>query len=222
MQTSERTGRLMAAIAQVQAELPTVRKDAAVKIEGQGSRTEHFARHEDIWTALQPITLKHGLSVVQDGEPGANGSQWLVTRVTWHGNGEQREEWKEGRVLVASPRPGFRDFGAYWSYVRRIALLAAFGIVASGEDPDQGEADKTIKDAKPPRADKAARPQGAPVDADAEANRAIAELAALPAGTTLAQIEAIASRLKGLRGMSPATHAATAEAFNAARARFSR
>jgi hypothetical protein len=211
----------MAAIAQVQAELPTVRKDASVRIEGQGSRTEHFARHEDIWTALQPIASKHGLSVVQDGEAGTNGSQWLVTRITWHGNGEQQEEWKEGRVLVASPRPGFRDFGAYWSYVRRIALLASFGIVASGEDPDQGEADRTIKDAKPPRADKAARPQGAPLDAEAEGHKMIAELAELPAGTTLAKINDMSKRLAGLQ-MSPATHAAVGEAFKAARARFGR
>lgn len=222
MKTSERTGRLMAAIGAVQAELPTVRKDATARIDGQGARTEHFARHEDIWNKLQPIASKHGLSVVQDGEAGANGSQWLVTRITWHGNGEQQEEWKEGRVLVASPRPGFRDFGAYWSYVRRIALLASFGIVASGEDPDQGEADKTIKDAKPPRADKAARPQGAPVDAEAEAHRAMADLAALPAGTTLAQVDAIAARLNGLKGMTPATYAETAEAFKAARAKFGR
>jgi hypothetical protein len=149
--------------------------------------------------------------VTQDGSSGPNGSQWLTTRITWVSDDGSEEQWKDGDVQVASPRPGFRDFGAFWSYARRIALLAAFGIVAGGDEPDQQEAAKA-QEAKPPRADKGARPSGAPRDPEAEAARILRELQDLPPGSTAAQVGALSRQLSGLQ-FDPATHKKVGEKF---------
>jgi hypothetical protein len=199
VRTSERTGRLTLAIRKVQAACPLIAKTATVKIEGRGeqARTEKHAPHDEIWGQLRPHCEAHGLTVFQDGDEGHNGSQWLVTRVEWTNHDGTESEWKEGRVHVASPRPGFRDFGATWSYIRRVALLAAFGIVAGGDEPDQREADK-IGRAAPPRANTAARPAHTDRDGEAEAARVLGELSELPNYATADQVNALSSQLTGL------------------------
>lgn len=194
MQTSEKTGHVQRAIRRVQAALPLIAKTARVQID---ARVEKHAPHDEIWERLQPICHEHGLTVTQAGKAGANGSQWVTTRITWTNDDGTEEQWIEGDMLVASPRPGFRDFGAFWSYARRISLLGIFGIVAGGDEPDQHEADK-IREAKPPRADKAARPAGAPRDATAEAERVLKELAELPPNATADQVNALSKQLSGL------------------------
>ena len=127
---------------------------------------------------------------------GANGSQLLTTRITWTSEDGTEEQWKEGDVLVASPRPGFRDFGAFWSYARRSAFLAALGIVA-GDEPDAGGANMA-QEARPPRADRGARPAGGDEDPEAVAAEVLKELAALPSNTPMATVDEMA---KGVRGM---------------------
>lgn len=218
MRTSERTGRLMLAIRKVQAACPLIAKTAEVKIEGRGeqARTEKHAPHDEIWEQLRPHCEAHGLTVSQDGDEGHNGSQWLVTRVEWTNEDGTESEWKEGRIHVASARPGFRDVGAFWSYARRIALLASLGIVAGGDEPDQREADK-IKQTVPPRADRGARVAGAPTDGEAEAAKVLSDLSELPSYATADQVNALSARLTGL-SFSQETADRVRDAFNRKRA----
>jgi hypothetical protein len=194
MQTSEKTGRVQRAIRRVQTALPLIAKTVKVQID---ARVEKHAPHDEIWEQLQPLCDEHGLTVTQGGKPGPNGSQWITTRITWTNDDGTEEQWIEGEMLVASPRPGFRDFGAFWSYARRISLLALFGIVAGGDEPDQHEAEK-MREARPPRADRAARPAGAPRDGAAEAERVLKELSELPPNATADQVNALSRQLNGL------------------------
>lgn len=218
MRTSEQTGRLMLAIRRVQAACPLIAKTAEVKIEGRGeqARVEKHAPHDEIWQHLQPLMSQHGLTVTQDGAQGVNGSQILTTRITWTNDDGTESEWKDGDIVIQSPRPGFRDVGAFWSYARRIALLASLGIVAGGDEPDQREAEK-IKQTAPPRADRGARPAQAPRDGEAEAALVLGELIELPAYATADQVNALASRLNGL-SLSQETADRLREAFNKKRA----
>lgn len=199
MRTSERTGRLMLAIRRVQAACPLIAKTAEVKIEkpGEKTRLEHHAPHDEIWLHVQPLLREHGLTIAQDGAQGANGSQILTTRIEWTNDDGSESEWKEGDIVIQSPRPGFRDVGAFWSYARRIALLASLGIVAGGDEPDQREAEK-IKQAAPPRADRGARPAQTPRDGEAEAERVLGDLAELPQYATADQVNALSARLANL------------------------
>lgn len=218
MNTSEKTSDIMAAIAHVQMKLPLVAKDGEVKMDGRDARVEHFASHEAIWQKLQPLLFERNLCVTQSGKQGPNGSQWLTTRVSMYGLDDGSCEWIEGEMLVASPRPGFRDFGAFWSYARRISLLAIFGIVASGEDPDQREVTQEMKEAKPPRADRGARPAGSNKDPEALAAQAIKDLDALPAGSTAAQVTSISQSLSGVK-LDSKTHDLVSSAFASTRKR---
>lgn len=214
MRTSERTGRLMLAIRRVQAACPLIAKTAEVKIEGRGeqARTEKHAPHDEIWEQLRPHCEAHGLTVVQDGAQGANGSQILTTRIEWTNEDGSESEWKEGDIVIQATRPGFRDVGAFWSYARRIALLASLGIVAGGDEPDQREADK-IKQTAPPRADRAARPAQTDRDGEAEAEAVLGELSELPAYATADQVNALSARLSNLR-FSQETADRVRDAFN--------
>lgn len=211
----------MRAIRAVQHAKPTLLKTGTVKFDGRGEdgkRVEKYVPHDEAWTELEKLCHEYGLTVTQDGTPGANGSQWMTTRITWTSEDGEHEQWKEGDVLVASPRPGFRDFGAFWSYVRRIALLAAFGIVPEGDEPDQREADRVAREVAPPRANKGARPAGAPRDPEAEAQRVLSALRELPAGTTKAQVDGLAQQLRGVT-FTPATHEEIKSAFESERKR---
>lgn len=218
MRTSEKTGRLMLAIRRVQAACPLIAKTAEVKIEkaGEKTRVEHHAPHDEIWQQVQPLMFEHGLTVTQDGAQGVNGSQVLTTRITWTNDDGTEAEWKDGDIVIQSPRPGFRDIGAFWSYARRIALLASLGIVAGGDEPDQREAEK-IKQAAPPRADRGARPAHAPRDGEAEAEKVLGDLAELPAYATADQVNALSSRLADL-SFSQETADRVREAFTRKRA----
>ena len=102
-----------------------------------------------------------------------------------------------GRVCPGIARgTSFRDFGAAWSYDRRIMLMACLGIVAGGDEPDQQEADK-LKLVTPPR-DDGNRPHMSPVDSEARAVELLRELDALPAGTTLAVVNGLSKSFADL------------------------
>jgi hypothetical protein len=215
MRTSTLTGKLMLAIRAVQKAKPLAAKSGTVKMgEGQQARVEKFAPHDEIWEDLQPICDANGLTVTQGSGVGPNGCALLITRITWANDDGTEEQWIEGDLPVVPQRPGFRDFGAPWSYCRRIMLLSFFGIVAGGDEPDQAEADK-LKLVKPPR-DDGQRPHMAPVDSEAIATRLLADLDALPPGSPLAMVEELSKQFKDL-ALSEATDIKVRDAFKAKR-----
>jgi hypothetical protein len=197
MRTSTRTKNVMAAIRQVQASMPLVEKSETVKIEGGGSsRVEKFAPLDEIWKRLQPLCNSHGLTVVQLPGIGATGGGIITTRIEWTDESSE-SEFIEGDIPVSPPKPGFRDFGAFYSYARRIALLSSFGIVPCGEDPDHHEVEQQIKNTAPPRANRGARPTNIK-DPEAEAERIITDLKALPPGSSKAMVDELAQQMSGI------------------------
>lgn len=214
MATSERTGKLMLAIRAVQRAKPLAAKSGTVKIEGAQTRIEKFAPHDEIWEDLQPILDTNGLTVTQFPDIGANGCAVLITRITWTNDDGTEEQWAEGPVPVIPPRPGFRELGASWSYLRRIILLSCFGIVAGGDEPDQQEADK-LRMVKPPR-DDGARPHMSPIDSEARATELLRELDALPTGTTLAMVNELSKSFATL-DLCDETRVKVGAAFSAKR-----
>jgi hypothetical protein len=216
MRTSLNTGKLMLAIRAVQRAKPLAAKSGTVKMgEGQQARVEKFAPHDEIWEDLQPICDANGLTVTQGSGVGPNGCAVLITRITWTNDDGTDDQWIEGDVPVVPPRPGFRDLGASWSYMRRIMLLSFFGIVAGGDEPDQEEANK-LKLIKPPR-DDGQRPHMAPVDSEAIATRLLGELDALPTGSTLATVNELSKSFAELT-LCDETRAKVGAAFAAKRA----
>jgi hypothetical protein len=192
MRTSAKTSRIMASIRAIQASMPLIEKSSTVEISGGGSsRVEKFAPLDEIWRRLQPLCNTNGLTVVQLPGIGPNGGGIITTRIEWT-NGDD-SEFIEGDIPVSPPKPGFRDFGAFYSYARRIALLSSFGIVPCGEDPDQHEAEQ-IKNTSPPRANRAARPANVK-DPEAEAERILAELSALPPGSSKAMVDELSKEI---------------------------
>lgn len=194
MQTSEKVDRVMAAIAAVRAEVPFVGKSATVEIDGRsGSRKEKFAPFEEIAEAIKGPCERAGICWTQHGDEGHGGSQWLVTRIDHPASGQ----WIAGKWRIESARAGFREVGAAASYFRRIALLAAFGIVAKGEDPEHTL--EHARDAKPSkdRVTRGARPVNAPDDIGSRIERAIEDMAT---AKTLSRLEEIGKTLRDEHG----------------------
>lgn len=212
MRTSVNTSHVMASIRAVQAKLPLIEKSGTVEISGGGSsRVEKFAPLDEIWRRLQPICNEHWLTVVQFPGVGQNGGGLITTRIEWT-NGKE-SEFVEGDIPVSPPKPGFRDFGAFYSYARRIALLSCFGIVPCGEDPDQHEAEQQIKNTSPPRANRAARPANVK-DPEAEAERILVELRALPPGSSKAMVDELSKEMGGVaKSIGRDTHDRVRAAF---------
>lgn len=180
LRTSSQFMRLFASMASVQQALPLIEKSAEAKIEGVQPRIEKFVPLETIQAKLMPLLHKQNLGYIQPIGTGATGSPAIITRITWTDGIDV--EWIESDAPVSPAKPGFRDYGAFVSYVRRVALLAFFGIVPCGEDPDQGEIEK-MRETAPPRASRAARPAHSPEDAKKRIEDILVEVAALPAGT---------------------------------------
>ncbi len=216
MRTSTLTGKLMLAIRAVQKAMPLVAKSGTVEMESRGTdgkkRIEKFAPHDEIWERLQPYCDANDLTVTQFPGVGPNGCALIVTRITWTNHDGTEEQWAEGDVPVLPARPGFREFGAPWSYERRIMLLSCFGIVAGGDEPDQQEADKMMRTVTPPRENKGVRPHMSPADSEAEAERLLKELDALPQGTAVSLVDELAKQFKGL-SLSDDTSAKVGAAF---------
>lgn len=199
MRFSEHRGEIARAIMAVQDAVPTVKKTKLVEA---GQYTYKYVPHELAWagpiandnagdneqpTTLQKTCKRLNLSISQGGREGAGGTQWLVTSITHVESGQ----WLESDVRVESAKAGFQAMGAAWSYARRIALLAALGIVAEADDTD-AQNELTGRAAKP-RQTPAARPPGVTDDRQA----AEAALIDLPKLTTKAQIDELGESLKG-------------------------
>lgn len=213
LRTSDKTSRLMGAIGNIQAKMPLVEKSETVKIQGGGeTRVEKFAPLDEVWRKLQPLCKEYGLTVVQFPGISSSGGGLITTRIEWTGS-DYESEWIEGDIPVQPPKPGFRDFGAFYSYARRIALLSSFGIVPCGEDPDHQEAEQ-IKTTSPPRANRAARPNGAQ-DAESEVEKILEQLRDLPPGSPRSMVDELSKQMGALsRSIKSETNDRVRKAFS--------
>lgn len=190
MRTSESVGHVMAGIALVKKAVPFVDKTATAEIVGgRSDRREKYVPFEDVAQKILASCEEARIIWTQGGREGAGGTQWLVTRIDHPESGE----WVESDLRVESAKAGFREVGAALSYMRRVGLIAAFGIVAKGEDP---ESDKdTMRQVEQPRGrvDKAARPANVPADIGVRVETAIKEAAS---ATTLQRLEELGKTLR--------------------------
>lgn len=214
MKTSVTYSTVMAAIGKVQAAVPFVEKTATADM---GVRKEKYVPFEDVAAAIRPHCDAHGLVWSQGPREGNGGIAWLVTRI----DHPESAQFVESELPLVTAKAGFRELGAVFSYMRRIGLIAAFGIVARGEDPESDR--ETMRAAEPPkpRVSKDARPVTIPADIETRIERAMKELAACK---TMAHVDEIGKTLRDAdgRALVPRQHAQRVqEAFADARARVS-
>jgi len=183
MRTSTNTEFIDAAIFEIQHRHPTITKEKEAEV---GSHYKYkYATHEQVADAIRASCKELGIVVYQGGREGANGTQWLVTRVSCKG------QFVEHDIRLEVAKAGSQAMGAAWSYNRRLGLMSAFGIVPIGEDTDAVEHGKTGKVAEP-RQTKAARPGSYPKDPHKALEDARAKLAV---AQTPADVDAIGKSL---------------------------
>jgi hypothetical protein len=183
MRFSSSTDLIDAAILEIQHRHPTITKEKEAEV---GTHYKYkYATHEQVAEEIRASCKELGVVVYQGGREGANGTQWLVTRVSCNG------QFVEHDIRLEVAKAGSQAMGAAWSYNRRLGLMSAFNMIPIGEDTDAVEQGKTGKVAEP-RQTRASRPVSYPKDPhkaleDARAKLRIAE--------TLADVEVVAKSL---------------------------
>lgn len=136
--TSATVGKLMAALAAVQAEMKPPVKDRTVKVQTQtrGSYEFSYATLASVLEAAAPLH-RHGIAVVQ-----AVGSGAVTTRLAL------ADEWIESRLPFAVRDAGMQALGSAITYARRYALSAILSL-APDEDDDGNAGDGNAAEVKP-------------------------------------------------------------------------
>jgi hypothetical protein len=117
-------GKLAAALAKAQGELPAPKK---TKVAKAGQYSYHYADLADVIDVSKAILAKHGLSVSQPTSVTANGLV-LVTKLL-HESGESIEATYP---LPALGKP--QEMGSALTYARRYCYCAILGIAADSDD----------------------------------------------------------------------------------------
>lgn len=214
MKTSDKYSTVMAAIGKVQSAVPFVEKTATADM---GQRKEKYVPFEDVAAAIKTPCQDAGLVWTQGPREGNGGVAWLVTRIDHPASGE----FVESELPLVTAKAGFREMGAVVSYMRRIGLIAAFGIVARGEDAENDKDAMRMAEPPKPRVARNARPVNAPEDIEKRIEDA---LRALPLCATMAAIDELGKTLRDEDGRALIPrHAAqrVQDAFAHARARVS-
>lgn len=125
MRHSESTKEIFKAFVEAQAEFTVAKKDSENPF-----FKSNYADFENVVDAAKPALKKHGLGYsqrpsIKDGKP-------VLTTMIVHTSGE----WFEDDFPITSAKEDPQSIGAAISYIKRQALQATLGIVASGEDDD--------------------------------------------------------------------------------------
>lgn len=125
----------IAALAQMQPELPIVDKRGQIDRTSKGERAKptKFARWEDVVEAINPILAKHGFSlsfrIKQD-------QRVEVTAVLGHRGGHCEETSMSLPIDDSGAKNNMQGWGSSISYGKRYTASALLNIVARGEDDD--------------------------------------------------------------------------------------
>lgn len=137
MKTSELTNELDAALSAFQGEMPVIKKDVNVNMNGLSKSGKEFkvnydyAPLESIQAIANPLLAKHGLSITQNLGFNEFGPM-VFTRVAH----------KSGQWMMSSFPLDFtgvtkeQDKGSKITYTRRYSFVAALNIALSDEDND--------------------------------------------------------------------------------------
>lgn len=117
---------LFAALAQAQAEMPSVygeKENPYFK--------ERYIDLGDMITAARPSLTKNGLSVIQQILPNDDG-QMILHTILSHASGQ----WIESRLRVIPPKNDTRTLDSYITALKRCAYGSLVGIVGASDDDD--------------------------------------------------------------------------------------
>ncbi len=141
MKTSELTNEIDAALSLFQGEMPTVKKDVNVKMNGVSKTGKEFnvnydyAPLESIQELARPLLMKHGLNITQHlgFEIIQNNMIHLLTTRVGHKSGQWiMSVWPIEMSGVTKEQ----DRGSKITYNKRYAFAAALNIALSDEDND--------------------------------------------------------------------------------------
>ena len=150
MQQSEEITELMASLAEVQFELPTMPKDS----QAYGYK---YTDLDTIVKTIKPILHKHTIGYTQSVGSTADGAQTLTTRV-FNKQGQYIEDTTVLPVITGTKNNNAQTLGMSITYMRRYALCAMLGIT-SDEDVDAA----TVAQQAPQRAPEPKAEQKKPV-----------------------------------------------------------
>lgn len=126
MKQSENIGDLLAALVEIQNEIPTMPKDS----QAYGYK---YADLDTITKAIKPVLFKHGAGYLQSVGQGDSGLT-LTTRL-FHKSGQWIEDSALLPVIANQKNNAAQTMGMSITYMRRYALSAMLGIT-SDEDTD--------------------------------------------------------------------------------------
>jgi hypothetical protein len=127
MRQSEKTTELMASLAEIQFELPTMPKDS----QAYGYK---YTDLDTIVKTIKPILHKHNIGYMQSVGSTVDGAQTLTTRV-FNNQGQYLEDTTVLPVISGTKNNSAQTLGMSITYMRRYALCAMLGITCD-EDVD--------------------------------------------------------------------------------------
>ena len=127
MQQSVEITELMASLAEIQFELPTMPKDS----QAYGYK---YTDLDTIVKTIKPILHKHNIGYMQSVGSTADGAQTLTTRV-FNNKGQYLEDTTVLPVISGTKNNSAQTLGMSITYMRRYALCAMLGITCD-EDVD--------------------------------------------------------------------------------------
>lgn len=145
---------LAAALAAVQAELPTVHKGnrATVPTKSGGNYSYTYADLGDVSAAALPLLSSHGLAWLCKPRLGEKG--WELVGTLLHTSGER----EEGTLPLSGGAP--QEWGSSITYMRRYLLGSMTGLVT--DDDDDGNSAQTAAKRAPRAAQRPAQPPASP------------------------------------------------------------
>jgi ERF superfamily len=141
------TAKLNAALAALQGELPSVRKDKTAKVKSERTGSEYtypYADLADIAEAIHPLMSKHGLAFAAAPHFREDGKYVLVGELL-HVSGES----KAGEFPLPIGKP--QEIGSAYTYGRRYLLCGLTGVVADQDDDGAAAQKAAASKAKPPQ-----------------------------------------------------------------------
>lgn len=162
---SEQCSEVIAALAKVQEEMPTITFDAV-----NPHFRNRYATLAHILATVRPVLVKHGLSLTQVVTPGG-----ALATVLLHKSGQ----WLRSDVPIISDKAGPQAFGSAMSYARRYGVCGLLAVAAEDDDDAEGATQRTLKPAAPEKPLPKPKKDAPPVTPAMQQDRKVAAASAL-------------------------------------------
>lgn len=129
MQKSENIAAIASALAEAQAEIENVTKDAS-----NPAFRSQYATLAAVLDVCRPVMARHGIAIIQT--PGNDGDAVTLTTTLAHKSGE----WMETTVGVVPGKRDAQGIGSAVTYLRRYSLAAMCGVAQEDDDGNAASA----------------------------------------------------------------------------------